>query len=862
MNEPLSPAQARVAWEKFLEFSSGSAELVQSSEILTEWAKSPELHLKEGSKAKYRIEWKERESLANSASQRLRMLRDWQRAELVRLAWRNFAQPIPAEAAGRSWTELAEFTLETVLKLAQEKVPEMDRGKTGGFTLLALGKLGAGDLNFYSDLDLIFFHGERDDEGAVTRLARSLVGDLDAPGGERIYRVDLRLRPEGDRGALVPVRSALEDYYEAYGEVWERCAWIRGRRVGGNEEEAYEFFQTLQSFIYPRGVSPSALGELFQQKGRAEEELIADADRDREMKRGRGGLREVEFPVLGLQLLHGARQPTLQTCDLRKAIRNLEILRILSSEEAETLRGGYDFWRRLEDFLQMRQIRQTHLLPNTAEEMDRLARAMGKGTGGDLEKEVEGWRLRVRKVYDSIFGELQPQKISGFDGLSQVKWEDAKAAQLAWKTLEPDEGVHATARTKENFERWQPLLVAELAKCARPDLALSGLSRFVGVYGARSLLYESLCANPKALRLLVKFFESSESMGTSLVARPELFEAVAQAELDTPRTIEFHRKAFALPQEEEEAMDAARVYVRGEQLRIALRSLLGLGEIEVFQGEVTALAEICLEWAWNFAGKPKWAWIGLGKLGGSALSFGSDLDLLVVGEGEKEVQRAVQFLTEERASGSLFKVDFRLRPYAEGALAVPVKRYAQYYSKEAQGWEVQALCRARVLGGEAKVGSQFWPSVEKSWVAWGKKSKISTEIREMRERIATERVIKGEEDLHYKTTRGGLMDVEFAAQAWQMRHGLRECRTDEIIRAMAKELPEASGVLSEGLEFWGKVEWWVRLSEGRGGSCLPQAGRNLEWLAQIVGEPDGKALMEKVRKMYARVREAYEIVLR
>ena len=141
MNEPLSKAQAGGVWERFLEFSSGSAELVQSSEILAEWAKSPELHLKEGSKAKYRIEWKERESVANSASQRLRMLRDWQRAELVRLAWRNFALPISAETAGRSWTELAEFTLETELKLAQEKVPEMDRGKSEGFTLLALGKL-------------------------------------------------------------------------------------------------------------------------------------------------------------------------------------------------------------------------------------------------------------------------------------------------------------------------------------------------------------------------------------------------------------------------------------------------------------------------------------------------------------------------------------------------------------------------------------------------------------------------------------------------------------------------------------------------------------------------------------------------
>jgi len=862
MNESLSKAQAGGVWERFLEFSSGSAELVQSSEILAEWTKSPELHLKEGSRAKYRIEWKERERLANSASQRLRMLRDWQRAELVRLAWRNFALPISAETAGRSWTELAEFTLETELKLALEKAPEMDRGKSEGFTLLALGKLGAGDLNFYSDLDLIFFHGEGDDEGSSMRLARSLVGDLDAPGGERIYRVDLRLRPEGDRGALVPVRSALEDYYEAYGEVWERCAWIRGRRVGGSEEEAYEFFQTLQSFIYPRGISPSALGELFQQKGRAEEELIADADRDREMKRGRGGLREVEFPVLGLQLLHGARQPTLQTYDLRKAIRNLENLRILSPEEAETLRGGYDFWRRLEDFLQMRQIRQTHLLPDTNEGMDRLARAMGKGTGGDLEKEMEGWRLRVRKVYDSIFGELQPQKISGFDGLSQVKWEDSKAAQLAWKTLEPNEGVHATARTKENFQRWQPLLVGELAKCARPDLALAGLSHFVGVYGARSLLYESLCASPKAMDLLVKLFESSASMGASLVARPELFEAVAQAELDTPRTVSFHRKALVLPQGQEEAMDASRLYVRGEELRIAIRSLLGLGKIEDFQKELTALAEISLEWAWNFAGRPNWAWIGLGKLGGSALSFGSDLDLLVVGEGEKEVQRAVQFLTEERASGSLFKVDFRLRPYAEGALAVPVKRYGEYYEKEAQGWEVQALCRARFLGGSEKEGEQFWPAVEKSWLRWGKEKGFSTEIRAMRERIATERVEAGTEERSYKTARGGLLDVEFAAQAWQMREGFRDCRTGEVLQAMKKDFPKEAGVLIDGLNLWSKTEWWIRLGEGRSTSLLLKAGRDLEWLAIRCGEVGGEELMKRVQETFKQVHAAYEKVLR
>ena len=410
-------------------------------------------------------------------------MRDWQRGELVQLAWKCFAQSVSAEKAAQGWTHLAEFVLETELELAKEKAPEGDGKRWGGFTILALGKLGAGDLNFYSDLDLIFFHGEGDDAGAVTRLARSVVGDLDAAGGERIYRIDLRLRPEGDRGALVPLRGTLEEYYEGYGEVWERCAWIRGRRVGGSEEEAYEYFQALQSFIYPRGLSPSALGEIFQQKSRAEDELIAEADRDREIKRGRGGLREVEFPVLGLQLLHGAAQPTLQTNDLRKAIRNLEILGILQKGEAEVLRGGYNFWRRLEDFLQMRQIRQTHLLPETQPEMNALAEAMGIKGAGELEKAVEEWRDAVRKVYDSIFGELKPKSVSQVDWVQGVEWADRDAAQAAWKSLEPDGDVHTTARTQENFQRWQPLFQKELARCTRPDVALAGVANFVKAYG-------------------------------------------------------------------------------------------------------------------------------------------------------------------------------------------------------------------------------------------------------------------------------------------------------------------------------------------------------------------------------------------
>jgi glutamate-ammonia-ligase adenylyltransferase len=252
----------------------------------------------------------------------------------------------------------------------------------------------------------------------------------------------------------------------------------------------------------------------------------------------------------------------------------------------------------------------------------------------------------------------------------------------------------------------------------------------------------------------------------------------------------------------------------------------------------------------------------LGKLGGSALSFGSDLDLLVVGEGDATVQKAVKFLTAEMASGRLFQVDFRLRPYAEGALALPVKRYAEYYEKEAQGWEVQALCRARLLGGSEKVGEKFWPAVEKSWLRWGKEKSFFTEIRAMRERIATERVEAGAEERSYKTARGGLLDVEFAAQAWQMCEGLRECRTGEVLEAMKRSLPKEAVVLIDGLNFWSKTEWWLRLGEGRSSSLLPKAGRDLEWLAVRCGEAGGEELMKRVQETFKQVHAAYEKVLR
>lgn len=834
--------------------------MVRSNEFLFSRGKKPAQCLEERGVGKYRIEWKELVSKADSLTRKHSVFREWQRAELVRLGFLSYACLSTQEDSSQRLSALAEFTLEVQLELVRANVPEADQSGVHGFTVLALGKLGAGDLNFFSDLDLIFLKGKEDEQEACTRLARAFVAELDGRGGDIIYRVDLRLRPEGDRGSLVLTQEALEDYYAAYGEVWERCAWIRGRGVAGHQENAYELLQSLQPFIYPKGLSPSSLGELFDQKSRAEDELIAAKDKDREIKRGRGGLREVEFPVLGLQLLHGAKHPTLQTHNLRKAIRNLKTLGILQGGESETLLGGYDFWRKLEDLLQIRQIRQTHLLPESREDLSTLARAMGLKNSGELERRVEDWRVKVRKIYESILGGLKPKSVSLTEWPEKIRWREPEVAKAAWKGLAPSGEVHVTARTLENFQRLQPLLGKELSKCLRPDRALSGFVNFVEKYGGRSFLYESFCMSPKALELLVSFFEGSGFLGSKLVARPELYEEVTRAGLDKERTVKWHQKSWRLPKDPEMALEGVRSYAVGEELRIALRGLLGLQDIQGLQRELTSLADACLGWAWEFAGKPNWAWVGLGKVGGGGLSFGSDLDLLVVGEGEESIQKAVGFLTEERASGSLFKVDFRLRPYAEGALAVPVKRYADYYGKEAQGWEVQTLCRARTIAGAKEPGWNFWPAVEKTWLRTGKSPKFFTELKEMRERIATERVPIGQEERAYKTGRGGLIDVEFAAQAWQMREGFVEPNTEKVLSKMGEKLPEEAGILSEGLRFWSSAEWWIRLDEGRGGALLPERGVDLDWLARKCGVAGGE-WMETAAKMRKKIRSAYVQVL-
>ncbi|NDH86891.1 hypothetical protein EBY67_07550, partial [bacterium] len=224
--------------------------------------------------------------------------------------------------------------------------------------------------------------------------------------------------------------------------------------------------------------------------------------------------------------------------------------------------------------------------------VEEIAPRTASGQERELGKAVGGWRDRVRTVYDSIFAEIRPTTVAfvGSTFPSSIVWQDKVVAEAAWSSLAPSGEVHATARTRENFQRMRPLLEKQLEGCARPDLALGEFANFTQGYGARSLLYESLCVSPQALELLIRFFESSRALGPRLVAHPELFEEVVQAGLDGARTLAWHRAALKIEKKDgDEAMGGASIYTRGEELRIALRGLLGLAPIPILQGELTAL---------------------------------------------------------------------------------------------------------------------------------------------------------------------------------------------------------------------------------------------------------------------------------
>jgi glutamate-ammonia-ligase adenylyltransferase len=832
-------------------------------------------------------------------------LRRFKEREQLRIAARDLARLGDVVEITQELSSMADVCLDAVLRICSRQFAARfgqpfhqdadGRWQPTAFCVLGLGKLGGLELNYSSDVDLLFVYAE---EGEVfkespaqektpravmsshqffCKLAEAFIAEVSrATEDGFLFRVDMRLRPEGDTGPLCRSLESYESYYAEWGQTWERMMLIKARRAAGDDALANEFLESIQTFRFPPFINQNILRETTAVKERIEKEVVGGDELERNVKLGRGGIREIEFLVQSLQVLHAGKQPFLQTGQTIPCLAKLVQYHLLFQEAAGQLDAAYRFLRNVEHRLQMDENRQTHTIPASPPARLRLARLMNFHRLEDFESELRAHTGNVRRTYDKWLKGESPETQSNlppaFDGM-EAEWEKLLAAhafrnpraalRLLKEFAEGPGYVHVSPRTTELARELIPKFLALCPKqspqstvhslkrsalwngttgdsgrgtgdpvLSDPDRVLTRLDSFITAYGTRTALLEIWNGNPTALEMLLLLFDRSEFLAELAVRSPELIDEFMSGH----RLRQRKNTAEILKDLRHGLADAdqplwLRRYHEAELMRLGLRDILGLADFEQNLAELSALADACLQYALeavmrkNKIKTPPFAIIGLGKLGGQEIDYGSDLDLLfVTGAKGKALPRLLRLAAEvmdllsaRTEQGIVFHTDARLRPDGEkGLLVNTLSAYENYYRNRAQLWEIQALTRTRPVAGDLELGGKFqkMAATLTDFSNVGQASNLSPlkkdrnrsdacstmlacvtpdwkiKIHEMRLRIEKERTPKGKDELAIKTGKGGLMDAEFIAQTLCLENGWQEANT---LRALERGR-EAVGV--------------------------------------------------------------------
>ena len=801
----------------------------------------------------------------------LGVLRTFKQREMLRIGARDLARLGNVSEITREMSDLADVCLESVWQLCRERFTARfglpfhqdaaGRWHSTPFCVVGLGKLGGQELNFSSDVDVMFVYG---DEGEVfktppvgrkpppavmsnhqffCRLGEAFIEEVSRVTDQGfLFRIDLRLRPEGDAGPLCRSLESCENYYAQWGQTWERMMLIKARGVAGDGSLAAEFLETIQSFRFPRFIGESVLSEIAGTKNRIETEIVGEEELDRNVKLGRGGIREIEFIVQTLQLLHAGRQPFLQIPQTLPCLDKLAQYQLISEEEAVRLASAYCFLRDVEHRLQMDKNLQTHTIPVEQGACERLAKLMGFASDKEFESARRVHTKNVRRVYDGLIGKdvtapavAFPMQFEGAEAewkalLARHRFRDLdKAFAVLEEFVEGPGYVNVSPRTVDLarllLRKLFALCPPDLEQAAEdqthvlsdPDRVVTRLDSFISAYGARSTLFELWNTNPGVFELLLLLFDRSEFLAEVAIRTPDLVDdLVTSGRLRRKKSVEEILQDLRYGLGDKDQFAWLRRYHETEFMRIGLRDILGLADCEQNFEELSALAEACLQYALetvmrrNKLKKPPFVIVGMGKLGGREINYGSDLDIIFVTDSkEKELLKlqkmaseTMELMSRRTELGIVFVTDARLRPDGEkGLLVNTLAAYEKYYRKRAQLWEIQSLTRARPVAGDMKLGARFQQMAASLTHFSGAGLPAcfapdwKKQIHQMRLRIEKERTPRGKDDLAIKTGKGGLMDAEFVAQALCLEHGWQEANT---LRALEKGWDE--GVLSDGDE--------------------------------------------------------------
>lgn len=798
-------------------------------------------------------------------------LRRLKQREMIRIGLLDFAGLATVSETIEALTELADFCLDRVLALQLARTAKRWGDPGTEFCILGMGKLGGRELNYSSDIDVIFVYGEEGETSTgrsrkefFTRLGQQIIKDFSAntaDGG--LFRIDLRLRPEGDSGPLALSYSATENYYAAFGENWERMAMIKARVSAGDDSLAYELDRLRAEFCFGTSLSTDLIGEIAALKQRVNQEIVGAGAMERHVKLGRGGIREIEFLVQTQQLLYARKLPYLQNRRTLKTLEGIATCELLPREKTDKLAEAYRTLRTVEHRLQMREELQTHTLPEEAEARALVAESL------DLSLErFDRVMLEVRdfvhQEFTDAFTEREPEPGHDFDTSFFLQ---PKAARKQLEALNPEsrEEARVSPRTRARFRRFEPVLEEGLHKCVTPDIALPRFVRFAEQYGAPGLFYETMASNPKALELLLTIFDRSQHYSDMLTRSPHVFEDAARAgTLDINKdTARFLSELEALTGD---LYESARAYRQEELIRIFIRDALGLAPLNDLHAEYSALAEACLEYGLRHvvSGGPL-AVIALGKFGGMELGYGSDLDCVLVGEDQKAAKELSRLMTEQRPSGILFPLDFRMRPDSEGPIVMPVETFRQYYQHRAQYWEFQAAVRARFAAGDETLGQEWMGMLDEIWPEKVKSADPFTELGAMRHRIETERISnKRYPEGEFKTGVGGMLDVEFGLQALLLDRLHREpstLRGLDWLAGLSSAGATAAAQMREDYLWLRRMEAVVRSDSNDDISHIPAEPERQEHLARWLGYDSRQLFLHDYSEVRARNRLTYEHIM-
>jgi [glutamine synthetase] adenylyltransferase / [glutamine synthetase]-adenylyl-L-tyrosine phosphorylase len=783
------------------------------------------------------------------------------------------------------------------------------RGTQDSFVVLAMGKLGGGELNFSSDVDVMYLYdtdatatrggrrGTLETREYFSRLAELVTRALqEVTSAGFAFRVDLRLRPEGVNGPIVNALGNALLYYEAYGQTWERTALIQARPIAGALQLGDRFLREVRPFLYRRYLDYTTVADMKEMKARVEAQLGEKVGRGN-VKLGRGGIREIEFLVQVLQLIHGGRDERLRGGGSLPTLTRLVAGGYLPADEGEALAAAYRFLRHVEHKIQIVHQRQTHSVPREPREQETLARRLGY-RGDDvvaqLWADLDRHAAVVRRAFEKLFYEpaAETRRTGDAEGAQLLRDLDHTEPSLArlqalgfarpqasYENLlllrDGPPSARARAPRKKALYELAPALLSTILKSADPDLALQNLAIFISTIGARTTFLALLRENPGTLRMLVELFGGSQFLANAFVRHPELLDTLVRADL-----VRVHRDVQDLETELdavlagasdlEDVLDVLRRFRNQEFLRIGINDLQGLLEPEEVSNELTALAEACLRRACDVAAQDvcrryglaqlpgRFVVLAMGKLGGAELNYNSDLDLIFVFEEaelgaspmsahecfSKLAQRLITVLQVTTREGIVYRIDTRLRPSGRsGPLVSSLDGFRRYHETSARTWERQALIKARPVAGDAALGQRVADIVSAFVYRAPLSPQQVREIRQLRGRMERELARESDEHINIKTGRGGLVDVEFLAQMLQLHYGptIAQVRARNTLAALhaladAAVLPPADhALLADGYRFLRRVENALRLAHDRPVEDLDRRQVDLGAVAKRLG---------------------------